>query len=125
VSVMIQHTSTRTVESEALPGVRFTLRRMSFASRVELMKSIREAARELEYRQAGDGLDDKLAAALSSAEVDRLYLRWGLVSIQNLSIDGTDADPDLLMERGPEALCREIVAQVRSECGLSDEERKN
>jgi hypothetical protein len=98
---------------------------MSFANRVELMQSIREAARELEYRRAGDGLDDKLAAALSSAEIDRLYLRWGLLSVDELSIDGTPADPDLLIERGPEGLCREIVAEVRNECGLSDEERKN
>jgi hypothetical protein len=108
-----------------MPGVRFTVRRMSFANRVELMKSIREAARDLEYRQAGEGLEDKLAAALSSAEVDRLYLRWGLAGVHELTIDGTTADPDLLMERGPEALCREIVAEVRKECGLSDEERKN
>jgi hypothetical protein len=89
------------------------------------MKSIREAAREVEYRRAGDGLDDQLAAALSSAEIDRLYLRWGLVGLDELSIDGMPADTDLLIERGPETLCREIVAEVRNECGLSDEERKN
>jgi hypothetical protein len=122
---MTDHTSTRTVDSQRCPGVRFTLRRMSFGNRVELMQSIREAARDLEFRQAGESLDDKVAAALSSAEIDRLYLRWGLVGIEELRIDGVDADPSLLMERGPEALCREIVAEIRRECGLSEAERKN
>jgi hypothetical protein len=98
---------------------------MSFANRIELMKSIREIARELEFQQAGEGLDDKLAAALSSAEIDRLYLRWGLAGVHELCIDGVDCDPGLLMERGPEVLCREIVTEIRRECGLTDAERKN
>jgi hypothetical protein len=122
---MIEHTSTRTVESAALPGVRFTVRRMSFGNRVELMRGIRDAARSLEFLQAGESLDDKLAAALTNAEVDRLYLRWGLAAIDELRIDGVAADPELLIERGPEALCREIVAEIRRECGLSEQERKN
>lgn len=122
---MFDHSSTKVVESLSCPGVAFTVRRMSFANRIDLMKSIREAARDLEFRQAGESLEDKVCAAVNSAEVDRLYLRWGLVSVQNLRIDGRECDPDLLIECGPEPLCREIVAEIRRECGLSEAERKN
>jgi hypothetical protein len=108
-----------------MPGVRFTVRRMSFGRRIELMKTIRDTARQLEFHHAGEKLDDKVAAAVTTAEVDRLYLGWGLVSIEGLRIDGVNANPDLLIERGPESLCREIVGEIRRECGLSEEERKN
>jgi hypothetical protein len=98
---------------------------MSFGNRIELMKAIRDRARQLEFHHAGEGLEDKVAAAVTNAEIDRLYLRWGLVSIDELTIDGVSADPDLLMERGPESLSREIVNEIRRECGLSEPERKN
>ena len=122
---MADHNSTRVVESKTCPGVQFSVRRMSFGNRIELMKSIREAARELEFRQAGDSIADKLEAALCSAEVDRLYLQWGLARIHNLRVDGAEADTATLIDRGPEELCREIVAEIRRECGLTEEERKN
>jgi hypothetical protein len=92
---------------------------------MELLRNIREAARALEFRQAGESMTDRLESALSSAELDAIYLRWGLAGIHDLRIDGTDADPEMLIACGPEELCREIVAEVRRECGLTEDERKN
>jgi hypothetical protein len=42
-----------------------------------------------------------------------------------LSVDGVEATPEVLLERGPEELFREALAAVRREAGLSEEERKN
>ena len=58
-------------------------------------------------------------------QIDRLYLEWGLQAIDGLSIDGEAATPRLLIEQGPESLTREIVARIRGECHLSEDERKN
>jgi len=45
--------------------------------------------------------------------------------VDGLVIDGRKADPAALVERGPEELCREALAAIRAETGLSEEERKN
>jgi hypothetical protein len=86
---------------------------------------VRELGRKIEFHQAGDGIQDKIDAALSSGEVDRLYLEWGLIAVEGLTIDGEAASTASAIERGPEALCREIVHEIRRECGLTEEERKN
>jgi hypothetical protein len=54
-----------------------------------------------------------------------LYLRWGLVALEGLEVDGLEASTDALIEAGPELLCREIVAAIKRESSLSEEERKN
>ena len=111
--------------AEGYPGVRYTIRRMSFGRRLELLQRIRGLGQRLEYLNAGATAAEKLEAAAAAAEVDREYLRWGLESIEGLRIDGEPADVEALAERGPEDLCREIVARIRAESGLSGEERKN
>ena len=121
----MNHESTRTVESATCAGVTFRIARMSFARRLELTRRVRELGRRVEFQQAGDGIQDKIDAALSSGEIDRLYLEWGLLSVDGLTIDGETADAASAIERGPEALCREIVREIRRECGLTEEERKN
>jgi hypothetical protein len=57
--------------------------------------------------------------------VERLYLLWGLVRIEGLTVDGEPATPESLAAAGPEALCREIAAKVKAETGLTEAERKN
>lgn len=121
----MEYESTRTVESQRCPGVTFTIRRMSFGRRLELLKCVRSAARELEFRSAGDSTEDRAEAAMHSARMERLYIEWGLQSVSGLRIDGEDANAASLIEAGPEELCREVAAEIRRECGLSDEERKN
>ena len=113
------------VPSEVCDGVRFRIRRMSFGRRLDLMKCVRELAGRMEYFQAGSTPAEQIEAAVLSAEIERLYLNWGLAAVDGLAVDGVPADAGALFERAPEALCAEAVAAVKRECGLSEEERKN
>ena len=113
------------VESKIAPGVRFRITRMSFARRMELMRQVRELARRMEFLEAGQEPGEKMEAALVQAEVDRLYLTWGLTEISGLELDGATATPATLVEHGPENLFREALAAVKAETGLSETERKN
>ncbi len=117
--------STVTVASQILAGVEFTILRLSFMRRMELARKVLELGRRLEFRGAGEGIEDKLEANIIACEIDRLYLTWGLVRVTGLSIDGADATAESLVERGPEDLAREIVNAIKGQCGLNDNERKN
>ncbi len=121
----MSYQSTVTRESRAFAGVRYTVARMSLGRRIELTKRIRELAGRAEYLAAGEDLRGKAEAAALGAEIDGLYLEWGLAGIEGLEIDGQAATAELLARAGPEELCREIIASIRAECGLSEEERKN
>ncbi len=79
----------------------------------------------MEFCDAGSELADKLEARLLSAEIDRLYLEWGMVEVSGIELDGAPATPGTLISAGPEDLCSEILEAIKSECGLSEEERKN
>ena len=120
-----RYESTIMRNSEAFKGVAFTIRRISFGRRMELARSVLELSKKAQFREAGSSIDDAIEANILACEIDRLYLRWGLVSIQGLTIDGTDATAELLVEKGPESLAREIVRAIKAECGLSEDERKN
>ena len=121
----MQYESTSTFTSDTTVGVRFTVARMSFGRRIELMRRVRELSSRVEYEQAGARIEDQIQASLLRAEIDELYLRWGLKKIEGLELDGNEADTDSLISDGPEPLCREIIAAVKRECALSEEERKN
>ncbi len=121
----MNYESFRTVESHSRPGVSFKIRRMSFERRVELTRKIRELAQKVEYLDAGDDVREKIESALLTAQVEQLYLLWGLTEVSGLELDGRPATPELLAATGPEDLCREVVAEVKAECGLNDDERKN
>jgi hypothetical protein len=108
-----------------MPGVKFTIARMSFERRVELMRRIRDLARRAEFLSAGQGPEDKMDAALVQAEIERLYVAWGLRAISGLLVDGHDASPETLSGDGPEGLFREALAAVRAEIGINEEQRKN
>jgi hypothetical protein len=107
------------------PGVGYSIHRMSFGRRSELLRHIREIGRKTEYLEAGQNTADKIDASLAASEIDAVYLRWGLREITGLLIDGETATHELLLERGPEDLVREILTTLRAECGLNPEESKN
>lgn len=117
--------SRKIVASEARPGVEFVIARMTFGRRIELMRQVRELAAKIEYFEAGRDAGNDMEASLLGAEIDRLYLGWGLEEIRGLEIDGVVATPQLLIERGPEALFVEALNAIKSECGLTENERKN
>jgi hypothetical protein len=113
------------MKSTSCKGVEFEIARVSLSGRVEITTKVGALLRELEYRNAGDEVQDRLEAARLDAAIDRAYVDWGLRGIRGLSIDGEVATAANLLERGPEALSREIAAAIRRECSLSEAERKN
>jgi hypothetical protein len=117
--------STVQCNAKAFPGVEFMIRKISLGRRIELAQAIRELSQELEFQQAGNSTTDQVEAATLSARIDQVYLRWGLLSISGLRIDGEPPSADSLFSSGPESLLREIVDRVKAECGLTDDERKN
>ena len=113
------------VESRTVPGVSFTIAKMSFGRRVELMRRVRELAKRTEFLAASEEAGEKMDSALLHAEIERLYVMWGVTAVSGLTVDGSMAGPELLAEAGPEELFREALAAVRRETGLNEEERKN
>jgi hypothetical protein len=113
------------MEAKSRPGASFSIRRVSFGRRLELARKIRELDRRLEFLKAGDDAVSKVEAAIVSREVDRVYLSWGLASVEGVLIDGEPATPETLVESGPEDLTQEILEAIKAECFLSEEERKN
>jgi hypothetical protein len=97
---------------------------MSLARRIDLTRRIRELGRKYEFLESG-GVSEQLEAAVLAQEIDRTYIEWGLAGIDGLDIDGEEANPQSLVLKGPEILCREAVDAIKSECWLSGEERKN
>ncbi len=117
--------SVAVIESQITPGVTFTVHKMSYGRRAELMSRIRELARKQEFLRAGEDPGDKMDAALLEAQINRVYLTWGLKSIEGLTVDGVEATPELLTDHGPEDLFREALEAVRAQTGLNSTERKN
>jgi hypothetical protein len=110
-------------ESAIHPGVSYRVARMSFGRRIELMRLVREVTMKFDFQEAA-GEAGKMASAILTFEVDRLYIRWALRAVDGLLIDGLPATPETLLLDGPEELLKEALSIVRSECGLGDEEKK-
>ena len=121
----VPYQSVITNQSAAMPGVVFAINRISFGRRMELSRLVREITKKAEFLEAGTELQERIEAGILTHEVDAMYLRWGLVSIGGRVIDGMEATGELLAEKGPENLAEEIVAAVKAQCGLTDDERKN
>jgi hypothetical protein len=121
----MEYSSETRVESKTLAGVWFTIARMSFGRRVELTRRIWELAGTVEHLEAGSAAREKLEGAIMAREIDCIYLMWGLRKIEGLTVDGEPATVESAIARGPESLCREMVAAIKAECGLTAEEAKN
>jgi hypothetical protein len=153
---MTTHVSTRTIESKALPGVRFAIRRMT-KRRADALDQQQAAFREklrplyeeftpldTERVEAKEAFPpDKLKrwaellgqiSKIDQDEMAPVAARFCLVRIEDLEItypdpEGNDrtepATLDLLMEHGPDDLYREILHEIKRECGLLPEEAAN
>ena len=121
----MRYDTTSRIESVVLPGVCFIIRKMSFGGRLELTRRIRDLANQVEFLSAGNSPKEKLDAALLTAEIEKNYVLWGLAEVAGLELDGNPATPESLISHGPEDLLREALKAIKSECGLSEEERKN
>lgn len=120
----VQYSSLSWRNSRTTEGVRFAIKRVSLAQRLELNRQVRELTLRHEFLRAGPAAD-QLEAAWGELLVRKLYLEWGLAELEGLSIDDQKATLALLIEKGPEELADEIVSSIQEEIGLSEEERKN
>ncbi len=120
-----RYASTVWFDSVSRPPVRYSILRISFGRRIELARRIREVGRKAEYLEAGSDVRDKLEATVLGAEIDRVYLDWGLKGVEGMEIDGAAATPQSLIDAGPVELVAEILGRIKAECGLTDDERKN
>lgn len=111
-------------DSSAVPGVRFAIKRISLAQRIELVKNVRELTLRFEFLKSGE-IGDQLQASLSDLLVRKLYIEWGLAAMTGLRIDGESATPAMLIENGPDRLSDEVIDKIRAELELSEQERKN
>lgn len=111
--------------SLVLPGVSYEIRRISYAGRLALLREVRELVAKREYHQASDNPPDRLDAEITSREIRLSMLRWGLLSLDGLEIDGRPATVEDAINRGPEALAEEAAAAIEAQLSLSEEERKN
>ena len=116
--------SRKVVASKARPGVEFVIARMTFGRRLELMRRVRDLAARLEYFEAGRDAKNDMEASLLGAEIDRLYIRWGLEEIRGLEARWRPGDAESLIESGPEELFFEALAAVKAECGLTRTKEK-
>jgi hypothetical protein len=112
-------------QSLAMPGVSFAINRVSFGRRMELSKRVREIGQKAEFLAAGSQLQEQIEAGILAQEIDAVYLRWALVSVGGLTIDGEAATVEQVLAKGPEPLTQEIVTAIKEQCGLSEAERKN
>ncbi len=111
-------------DSKVVRSVRYATRRVSLRQRIELTSKVRDLVLKHEFLKAGDA-GDQLEATLGELLVGKAYLEWGLHEIQGLTIDGEPGTVETVIEKGPEELTNEIVATIRAQLELSEEERKN
>jgi hypothetical protein len=113
------------INSQARPGVKFAIHRVSFGRRMELSRRVREISQKAEFLAASTELHEKIEANILGQEIDAMYLQWGLASVEGLIIDGETAGATQLLEKGPEDIAREVVDAIKAQCGLTEAERKN
>src|SRR5690242_8952485 len=103
---MMTYDSVVVVNSRLANGVTYTVAKVSFERRLELMRKIRDLARRLEYLEAGKEAGDRMDAAVLRAEIDRTYIIWGLQGVSGLEVDGEPATPEALAARAGGAVPR-------------------
>lgn len=132
-------------ESAALPGVAFTVRRLNYIARCERDLSLLEDRARMSglltrMREVCDGDDvtkprtgsenehrrlDAEYAILHQTRIVPAYIRAGLVSVDGLTVDGSDADTAAVLASAPDALLDEIFGACVAASDLSEAQRKN
>jgi hypothetical protein len=123
----MEYASSMEVESASLPGVRFTINRMSFGRRLDLIRQLKGLLGRLDFVLAAgaETPENQANAALLVGEVNRAYLQWGLRTVSGLEMDGEGVTAETLMDRAPEPLVEEVLLAIRHEAGLTKAETKN
>jgi hypothetical protein len=126
------------IESDKLPGVAFTVRRLSKIQRDKItLAALQDQLRVSDlWEQLQKKLEDKDAASeavrldaeigvITSANLKPMYIRAGLVSIEGVQYGGKPATTDLLIENGPDELVDEIWLAINAHAKLTMEQQGN
>lgn len=117
--------SSKSFESLVCDGVKFTVRRMTLRQRISLLNELHTLYREREFNSAGGSKADEIKAQISNLLIDEVFLRWGVVAIDGLYVDGKPLCVDELAEKAPERLVSEILGRLRECITLTPDEEKN
>jgi len=112
-------------ESEAYPGVEFRVRKMTLRQRIALLSELRELYQEAEFGKAGSSGSDQIRAQVSGLRIEERFLKWGVVQVQGLVVDGREVAVDELAEWAPEPLASEMLRRIAQCIGLTPGEEKN
>ena len=126
--------SKTTLESKTIPGVSFTIRKMTDARRAKFRLQnadiLAELTSKFEQRDA-PGITDvaKHRAGLEieiflADKINPAWLSWGLISVSGVIADGADVTPANLAD-GPEELYNEIVGAIKTIAQMTEAEIKN
>ena len=110
-------------ESQAVPSVRFAIRRITLTQRLELAKRIRDLSLREEFLKAG-GTPEQLESSICDLLTRKALIEWGLAAVTGIRIDGQSATAQLIIDKGPESLTDEIVSAIQREAGLSGTRKK-
>ena len=136
-----------THDSEALPGVRFTVKRLNYISRSERDLALlddRSKLTAIMRRMEALVIDGDLAEAkpikgkedeytrlnaeyalLHQTRIVPAYVRAGFISIEGLDIDGKPATAADILDHAPDEFLDEVFAACVSASGLTEAQRKN
>lgn len=139
---MYEFNTKRSFQSEACPGVSFTLKVPTEGDRLQIRemnsaanRKMNEILRDMAAVEQDESMDDREKTAanaehgiqfddLMASVINPNLVGWGLQSIEGLRIDGVEAIPDDRM-RFPPQLFDEIVGKLRGFLELGAEESKN
>lgn len=143
----MQLTGNITHDSEALPGVRFVVKRLNYISRSErdlallddrakltaIMRRMEALVIDGDLAEAKPikGKEDEYArlnaeyALIHQTRIVPAYVRAGFISVEGLDIDGKAATAEDILEHAPDEFLDEVFAACVTASGLSETQRKN
>lgn len=143
--------TTNTVQSEALPGVSFTVRCLNYVGRgardlalmddrlelSRLMEQLRELSEPVDPNKPQEPLRPRPGCELewtklshrqrilNETKIIPAYIRSGLVSIDGFLVNGETATVDDVLNAAPDALLTEIFGACFAASDLPEDQRKN
>lgn len=121
----MEHVTTLVHQSRVCPGVKVTLKRISFWRRSELMKRLAPILAKARAIASSNDAEDLSSSGMLRREISQILLEWGIVEVSGLRIDGAQATKATLLTDGPEELVLEIFGELQRQLSLNESERKN
>ena len=145
----MEYTNTERIESKLFPGVAFVFYKMIEERRIELrrlaadlsskLRKLATQTRKLEYEFAKTDLSDDQKEDLMEqqdlamnetqsvliTELYPLYIKWGIQSVEGLTVNGEACTAPEGLKWGPEKLYHEALGLVQERMGLTEKQIKN